>query len=141
MASTEQELVNRMYQALNAHDADSLATFYSDDCEIAAPVGEMRGREAVRELAQAYWNAFSDLKWTVTDQYVSDDTVVTEEVAEGTHDGTLVTPQGELPATSTRVATRICEVSRVQGGEIVSLHLYWDNLGLMQALGAIPEGG
>lgn len=138
MASSPKDVVNRMFEALNAHDPEALAKFYSEDCEVVAPPGEMRGRDAVRQLAETYWGAFSDLKWTVVHQCASEDTVVTEEVAEGTNDGALVTPQGEIPATGRRVANRVCEVSRVRGDEIVSLHLYWDNLAFMQALGALP---
>jgi steroid delta-isomerase-like uncharacterized protein len=138
MASSAQDHVNGMHEALNAHDLEALAKFYSEDCEIVAPPGEMRGRDALRQLSQTYWNAFSDLRWAIKHQCASEDTVVTEQIAEGTNDGPLVTPQGEVPPTGKRVATRICEVSRVRDGEIVSVHLYWDNLGFMQALGAMP---
>lgn len=51
MATREQDVVNRMYEALNA---DDLARYYSDDCEVVAPPGELRGREAVQALAQTY---------------------------------------------------------------------------------------
>ena len=138
MASSAQDHVNRMYEALNAHDSEALAQFYSEDCEVVAPPGEMRGRAAVRQLSETYWNAFPDLKWTITHQCASGDTVVSEQIAEGTHNGALLTPQGEFPPTGKRVATRICDVARVRDGEIVSVHLYWDNLGFMQALGAMP---
>lgn len=140
MALSAQDHVNRMYEALNAHDSEALAKFYSEDCEVVAPPGEMRGADAVVQIAQTYWNAFSDLRWTVTSQCASGDTVVSEQIAEGTNDGTLVTSQGEIPPTGKRVATRLCEVSRVRDGAIVSLHLYWDSLGVMQALGVIPGG-
>jgi ketosteroid isomerase-like protein len=82
MATREQDIVNRMYEELNAHDPDALARFYSEDCEVVAPPGELRGRDAVRALAQTYWNAFSDLKWRTTGQYASGDTVVTEEILD-----------------------------------------------------------
>jgi len=138
MASEATDVVNRMYEALNAHDAEALAKFHSEDCEIIAPPGEMRGREALKQLAGAYWNAFSDLKWRTVAQYASGDTVITEEIVEGTNDGALVTPAGTFQPTGKRIPMRVCEVSRVRDGEIVSLHLYWDNLAFMQALGAIP---
>ena len=137
MATREQDTVNRMYEALNAHDAEALARFYSDDCEVIAPPGELRGREAVRALAQTYWNAFSDLKWRTIDQHASGDTVVTEEILEGTHDGALVLPEVAMPASGRHLSTRVCEVARVRGDEIVSLHLYWDNVAFLGAVGAL----
>jgi steroid delta-isomerase-like uncharacterized protein len=138
MAPDAQDVVNRTFEALNAHDAARVRTFYTDDCEVSSPAGEMRGADAVVALAQTYWNAFSDLKWSIKHQCTSGDTVVTEEFAEGTNDGGLVTPQGTLPASNKRVITRICEVSRVRGDKIYSLHLYWDNLAFLQAINALP---
>jgi steroid delta-isomerase-like uncharacterized protein len=134
------EAVRRMHEALNAHDWDALAKFYSDDCEVVTPLGEMRGGGAVVQLAQAYVQAFPDLKWTDQGQVSSEDSVVTEQVAAGTNQGPLNTPQGDVPPSGKPITTRLCEVVRLRDGEIVSLHLYWDNLGLMQEIGAIPSG-
>ncbi len=137
MATKEQDIVNRMYEALNGHDAEELGRYYSEECEIVAPPGELRGREAVTALAQTYWNAFSDLKWRTVAQFASGETVVTEEVLEGTHDGALNLPEASIPASGGRLETRICEVARVRGDEIVSLHLYWDNVAFLRAVGAV----
>lgn len=139
MATREQDVVNRMYEALNAHDSEELARYYSDDCEVVAPPGELRGREAVRALAQTYWNAFPDLKWRTVGQYASGDTVVTEEILDGTNDGALVLPEGSLPASGRHLQTRVCEVARVEGEEIVSLHLYWDNVAFLRAVGGMQS--
>lgn len=132
---TNQELINEMFDALNARDAEALGSFYSDDCEIVAPPGELRGREAVTALAGVYWDAFSDLKWRTVSQVTAGETVVTEEILEGTHDGPLVLPHGTIPASRGRLETRVCEVARVQDGQITSLHLYWDNMAFLRAVG------
>lgn len=137
MEAREQEIVNRMYEALNGHDGEALARYYSDDCEVVAPPGELRGREAVRALAQTYWNAFPDLTWRTVGQHACGDTVVTEEVLEGTNDGALVLPEGSMPASGRRLVTRVCEVAQVKGDEIVSLHLYWDNIAFLRAVGVM----
>lgn len=137
MGTKEQDVVNRMYEALNGHDPDALSGFYADDCEIVAPPGELRGRDAVRALAETYWNAFPDLKWRTVGQYATGVTVVTEEVLEGSHEGALVLPEGSMPASGRQLSTRVCEVARVKGDEIVSLHLYWDNVAFLRAVGAL----
>ncbi len=126
-----------MYEALNGHDPEELGRFYSDDCDVVAPPGALRGRETVVALGETYWNAFSDLKWRTIDQHVSGDTIVTEEILEGTHDGALVLPDGSMPASGRTLSTRVCEVARVAGDEIVALHLYWDNVALLRAVGAL----
>ena len=57
MATREQDVVNRMYEQLNAHDPDGLARFYSEDCEVvvrpvsfaaAAPCGPSHRRTGTR---------------------------------------------------------------------------------------------
>jgi steroid delta-isomerase-like uncharacterized protein len=139
MATKEQDVVNRMYEALNAHDRDALGPFYSEDCEVVAPPGELRGRDGVQAIVDTYWNAFPDLKWRTVGQYASGDTVVTEEILDGTHDGPLVMPDGSIPASGRHLTTRVCEVARVEGDEIVSLHLYWDNVAFLRAVGAVES--
>ena len=52
-------------------------------------------------------------------QYASGDTVVTEETLDGTHDGARVLPDGSMPASGRHLSTRVWEVARVKGGEIV----------------------
>ena len=54
---------------------------------------------------------------------------------EGTHDGALAMPDGSIPASGRQLSTRVCEVARVEGDEIVSLHLYWDNVAFLRAVG------
>ena len=93
----------------------------------------------MRALAQTYWNAFSDLKWRTVGQTASDDTVVTEKILEGTHDGAPVLPDGSMPASGRHLSTRVCEIARGRGEEIVSLHLYWDNTAVLRAVGAVES--
>jgi len=139
MARSEAKaVIDRFYAALNGHDAEAAGRVVSADIEIEAPGGLLeRGRDALTRLLQTYLAAFPDLEWRIVGQAVAGETVVTESVPEGTHGGPFRTPTGEIPPTGKRVASRVCDVSRVRNGEIVSLHLYWDNLEFMQALGAL----
>lgn len=136
--SEAREVVGQVYEALNAHDAEASAKLVSEDVEILVPSGELRGRDAFRRFAWTYITAFPDNRWKITDQAVAGDTVVTEQLVEGTHNGPLVTQQREIPPTGRRVTTRVCDVSRVRNGELASIHLYWDDLAVMQALGVPP---
>lgn len=134
--SDAKNVIDCFYAALNGRDAEAAGKLVSAAVEIEAPGGlVMRGRDALVHLLQTYLGAFPDLEWRIKSRAASGDTVVTESVPEGTHWGPFRTPEGEIPPSGKRVASRICDVSRVQNGEIVSLHLYWDNLEFMQALG------
>jgi ketosteroid isomerase-like protein len=42
-----------------------------------------------------------------------------------------------MPASGRHLSTRVCEVARVENDEIVSLHLYWDNVAFLRAVGAL----
>lgn len=140
--SEAKAVVDRFYAALNGHDAEAAAALASADIEIEAPGGLLlRGRDALTQLLETYLAAFPDVEWRIAAQAVAGDTVVTESVPAGTHRGPFRTPTGEIPPTGRRVSSRVCHVSRVVGGEIVSLHLYWDNLEFMQALGALDREG
>ncbi len=46
-------------------------------------------------------------------------------------------PEHSIPASGGHLSTRVCEVARVKGDEIVSLHLYWDNVAFLRAVGAL----
>jgi predicted ester cyclase len=81
--------------------------------------------------------AFPDLKIAVTNQVATDDQVVSEFTARGTHTGPLLTPAGEIPPTGRKVDFIVCEVWRIKNGQLVSLHNYQDAASLMRQLGVL----
>ena len=139
MASEALEVIRRSLAAMNAHNAAAASMCASPDVEIHSPMGELSGRDAVQIIAQTFMTAFPDNEWVIAHQVASGDTVATEYLLEGTHSGTLTTPVGALTPTGKRVRSRLADVSRVRDNQIVSVHLYWDNLVLMEALGVLPQ--
>jgi predicted ester cyclase len=63
--------------------------------------------------------------------------VVAEGTIAGTHSGTFQTPQGGIPPTGNAVSLRYAAVKRFEGDRLVSEHLYFDQLELLQQLGAM----
>ena len=139
MAAEALEVLDQVYQALNAHDAAAVGRLCSEDIEFIAPAGvEFRGSDGVVGFTQALFEGTPDVQWTVTNRVEAGDTVVFESLFEGTHTGTLRTPDGqEIPPTNRRVMGRVCDVSRVRDGQVVSAHIYQDLLSYMQQLGVV----
>jgi steroid delta-isomerase-like uncharacterized protein len=134
------DLLEREYQALNAHDALALAGLYSDDAEVSAPGGaRMTGGKAVAQFASVYLKAFPDGNWKITNIIEGADSGAVETVFHGTHTGTLKTPSGDVPPTGRKVANEVVSIARAEDGRIVAERLYFDQLALMMQLGLVPE--
>jgi hypothetical protein len=56
----------------------------------------------------------------------------------GTHLGTLRSPAGDIPATGRVLDLPFCDHYEIQSGVIVSTHLYFDRLTLLEQLGVAP---
>lgn len=59
-------------------------------------------------------------------------------VLTGTHTGVLQTPQGGLAPTGRRLELHYMRILEVEGGEVVSEHLYFDQLAFLGQLGLAP---
>ncbi|TME72103.1 MAG: ester cyclase, partial [Chloroflexi bacterium] len=64
--------------------------------------------------------------------------VVVEGVFVGTHDGTLKTPMGDLPATGRKVRGDYVQIFEVDRGLIKKARLTFDQVQLMTQLGLAP---
>jgi ketosteroid isomerase-like protein len=60
--------------------------------------------------------------------------VSSENEARGTHDGPLVLPTGELPATGRPFGDHYVGTFEVAGGRIVSQHVYYDRMVVVEQL-------
>jgi steroid delta-isomerase-like uncharacterized protein len=95
----------------------------------------LRGPEGVKEFISSYRAAFPDARITVEEQVAEGDLVATRWSGRGTHEGELM---GVQP-TGKQVTVSGLTISRLKGGKIVEEFQNWDNFGMMQQLGAIPE--
>jgi len=134
------EVVQKAIDAFNAHDPQRMRDVYGDGVVLSAPGDvQLEGADAVVEYAMTWHRAFPDAK-LVTQSLLEDGESVAEEFTfEGTHDDTLVGPEGEIPATHRHVSGRGVDVFRVEDGKIVEEHLYFDQVQLMTQLGVMPE--
>ena len=132
-------LARRIYQLFNDEKIDDVLALTTEDIEAnLIPFGQtFQGREGFMNFMMGFKGAFPDLKITVTNQVATDDQVVSEFTARGTHTGPLLTPAGELPPTGRKVDFIVCEVWRIKNGKLASLHNYQDAASLMRQLGVL----
>jgi predicted ester cyclase len=95
---------------------------------------DRRGPQLMRAAAILYRTAFPDLVLVIEAQYEAGDVVITRWTASGTQMGGLP----GLPPTRGRIAVSGVQIDRFEDDTIVESWRYWDTLGMLQQLGAIP---
>jgi steroid delta-isomerase-like uncharacterized protein len=95
---------------------------------------QIRGPQGFREFVVMYRTAFPDLRITVDEQIAEGDIVVTRWTASGRNEGELM----GMPATGKQATTAGVNINRVAGGKLVQGWGLFDQLGLLQQLGAVP---
>jgi len=134
------QLGAKFVDAFNAHDEARIRELNGENVVFEAP-GEIRleGRDAATEYAMAWLRAFPDARLTVTNELADGDWVAQECTIEGTHEGTLSSPGGDIPATHKRLNGRFAQILKVEGGVLTDIRLYYDQVQLMTQLGLMPE--
>ncbi len=109
--------------------------FTTPDYVFRAPgIGEVRGRQALKELATQFRTAFPVYINTIEDQLAAGDRVATRGATRGTHEAAF----DDIPATGRSVTVEWIPISRFEGARIVEEWEVYDALGLLQQLGAVP---
>lgn len=142
-AQSARELIDRGAAALNAHDSEALASLYDANVVSIAPGPggqvEGKGREAVREYSQTWFDAFPDARVTIHEWVGTGTSIAQEGSFEGTQTGTLKTGTGDMPATGKKVRAQYVLLWKVADGLIVSSKLYFDQVQLLMQVGLIPS--
>jgi len=130
----------KFVEAFNAHDEERIRQLNAENAIMEAP-GDMRveGREPTTQYAMAWLRAFPDARLTVHNELVDGDWVVQQFTFEGTHEDTLSSPNGDIPATHNRLQGRAVQMLKVEGDSVTETHLYFDQVQVMTQLGLMPE--
>jgi predicted ester cyclase len=132
-------VVERGMKAFNAHDMEALARDSAPDIESTAPGDvKLKGPQAVKEYNQNFVKAFPDARVEAKNIFTQGNTVVVEGIFTGTHDGTLKTPMGDVPATHRKVKGEFIQVFEVDRGLVKRDNLMYDQVQLMTQLGLAP---
>lgn len=105
---------------------------YAEDAVEHSPMGETRGREAIRAQLEAFLDAFSDFSATVEDVVAEGDAVAMRVTLRGTHAGEFMglEPTGETFEIANAVFTRIEDERIVERWVIPDMASMYRQLGL-----------
>ena len=139
MASAR-EVYEKGTKAFNDHDIDTLIDLYADDAEFRGPGGLVAsGKDEIRRFTQGWFQGFPDCKATGSNVIVTDSHIIEEGVFTGTHTGVFPTPMGDIPPTGRSVSGAYVDVFEIRDGKILSDHLSFDRMELMEQLGLMPQ--
>ena len=136
-AENNKALVRRFYDdAWNKHNPAVVDEIYAADwVDTSPPIpGIPQTRDGLKQFMGEYLRAYPDARITIEDQLVEGDRVVTRWTGRGTQTGQLM----ELPPTGKKVAVPGVQIDRFSGGKIVESWTLFDQLGMLQQLGAVP---
>jgi predicted ester cyclase len=134
------EVAARFMDAFNAHDEARIRELNAKNVVFEAPGDvQLEGREAATGYAMAWIRAFPDARITVRSEFVDGDWVIQEFTFEDTHENTLSSPRGDIPATHKQLKGRGVQLIKVEGDMVTDTRLYWDQVQLLTQLGLMPE--
>jgi steroid delta-isomerase-like uncharacterized protein len=122
--------------ALNRADPDAVAQCFAPDGVLVdhGTGARAEGRAANRDLAAAFFKAFSDLHIERTGHLTVGSAFAAEWTMRGVHTGDLP----GLPATGRSFSVAGAKFAQVHNGEIVSASLYWNMADLLTQVGLLP---
>lgn len=132
---TAAQVVRRELEAFNSHDPQQVLEMWSPECEKVMPGAHLRGPEEVAGYYGAFWAAFPDARLEVTSLVEEGARVAVQVRITGTHEGTLPTPGGDIPATGRRLDLPSGGEYQVEGDVVLGCQFYFDRLELLEQLG------
>lgn len=126
------DVITALNETINAHDVEAGRAFYADDARLVTAAGRVLDVDGLCRLMQHTLRAFPDLQMTVLRWVEQGDTIVTEEVMDGTHEGEF----GGLEATHVAVRVPMVHLTRVDGSRIVERVAYHDTAAIVRQLQA-----
>jgi steroid delta-isomerase-like uncharacterized protein len=100
--------------------------------------GEIRGADTIKGEIDYFRNAVPDLTYTVEEQVVEGDKVVSRWKASGTHEGEFF----GVPGSGKRIEMTGINIDRFdESGKLIEEWPEYDLLGAMEQMGAISEPG
>jgi steroid delta-isomerase-like uncharacterized protein len=140
MSSEDNKAIARRFYAEvwnggNMDTADELIA--GDFVDHAAPPGVASGLAGAKQVFTLYRTAFPDLQLSVDDLIAEGDRVVARWSSSGTHQGELM----GIPPTGKQVKITGIDLFRFSGGKLAEHWGVFDQLAMLQQIGAVPSPG
>ena len=128
-------LAEQAIAAINERNLDKYVQLLDESfvMETETQPAPVRGRDAVRQMLQAYFQGIPDFRIEIEQIIASGDYVVTRSHVTGTHTGTFM----GIPATNRKIDTHGCNIVEIRNGKAVRSRLYAENVKLLQQLGVL----
>ena len=132
------ELLRRSFDAFNRGDIDACVEVLAPDfiANIPGAPEPGRGRDAWKQNALMFREAFPDLQIEIDDIFGAGDKVAVRLMFRGTHTGPFL----GIAATGREVAFSSVEIYRVENGLLAEEWVSPDVTSLMGQIGAFPGG-
>jgi steroid delta-isomerase-like uncharacterized protein len=127
-----QDVVAQLNETLNAHDVAAGRALYDEKPRLVMASGHELDLDGLDRMMEMTLKAFPDMRISVRRCLCDGDTVVSEEVMEGTHKG----PFAGLAPTGRQVQLPMVHVTVVRDGRIVERTAYHDTAGILRQLSA-----
>ena len=123
-------------ESWNKHNTKLLDELFANDAVLHIPQDPTvaKGPHGAKATLETYLTAFPDLKMTIEKELTDGDYVVQHLRAIGTNTGEL----NGMPATGKKANVTGVMTTKFHDGKVVEAWSFFDILGLMQQLGAIP---
>ena len=128
------DVVEQLVAAINAHDLPACARLIADDAHLVAATGRTLDQAGMGRLLRSTLQALPNASVRVERWVVDGDTVVTEEVLEGTHEGTFA----GLAASGRQLSIPMVHVTCVRDGRITYRRTYHDTAAILRQLEDAP---
>ncbi len=124
------EIVRRYFELMDEGDY-ALLELLSEDYIAHFPFGDVKGREEIKQVVDAYRTAFLDISHFFSDFVAEGDKVVMRYGARGTQEGEF----GEFPPSGKKMEATAMIIVRIRDGKMAEAWLEQDYYGMMRQLG------
>ena len=140
MANEQNEaVVRRTFDAFNSGDTSTAEELIAEGAKGHDPAQpeDSIGPDGFRQTIELYRSAFPDLTFTIDEIFSDGDMVCTRWSSTATHDGELM----GIAATGNQTTVTGISIDKVVDGKVAESWVQWDNMGLLQQIGAFEAAG
>ena len=138
MSGDNVAIVRNAYAIAERKDVDGwIDCFTADGVFTDNSVGAVYRGSALAAPVRNYGTAFSNMHRELYRIYADGNVVVVQLALQGTHDGPLQLPFGELPATGKRMDAPCCDVFELEDGKIKRFDCYPEGTVIFAQLGVL----
>jgi steroid delta-isomerase-like uncharacterized protein len=135
---TNTELVQQVFNAINAHDVDALRELWADDVEERFPDTTCRGKEELSAYFKALWAALPDFHMEVVHAVEDGETVFARWKLTATHTGGTFSG---IERTGKAIALDGMDEMTFRDGKMASNFVVFDQMEVGRQLGLLPPDG